>query len=359
LRDPELLTQLSGAQWRDLLDRARAGGLFARLESLLAEHALLNGIPEKARLQLADARAFVRRNQTDIRFEVDRITRALADLDVPIVLLKGAAYLFADLPAAGRHTTADLDILVPKESLDPVERTLLAAGWQRASLADYDARYYREWMHEIPPLWHPERLLAVDIHHTILPTTSRYKPDTAALFAAAARLDERPLEILCPADMVLHGAAHLFTEEFLSGLRQLADLHDLLTHFGRTEGFWADLLKRARRHGLGRILYYLLRYSREVLGTEIPDEVRSAVEAHRPNIVVRAIMDAAVLPALPPTAFGESRPGRRVALWLLYVRSHWLKMPPSLLARHLLSKALRRARARFRTRWPGTAAGTN
>ena len=116
-------------------------------------------------------------------------------------------------------------------------------------------------MHEIPPLWHPDRLFAVDVHHAILPTTSRYKPDTQALFASAVPLREGSLRVLCPADMVLHAAAHLFTEEFISGLRQLAVAHDLLEHFGSDDGFWDELLERARRHGLERILFYLVRYS--------------------------------------------------------------------------------------------------
>jgi Uncharacterised nucleotidyltransferase len=342
LGDPKSILRLGGPEWKELLERARAGGLLARLESMLLEAGLWPRLPQKARLQLAEARTFVRRNQTDIRFEVDRLARALGDLRVPIVLLKSAAYLLAGLPAAGRHLAADVDVLVPQEHLEAVERTLLAAGWHRARLAAYDERYYREWMHEIPPLWHPDRLFAVDIHHAILPTTSRYRPDTEALFAAAVELDGPPPRVLCPADMVLHGAAHLFTEEFVLGLRQLADLHDLITHFGHQEGFWADLLERARRHRLERLLYYALRYACRVLDTDVPREVRSAAEAWRPNVVVRSVMDAAVLSALPPVAPGQFRAGHSVALWVLYLRSHWLKMPPSLLVRHAVVKATRR-----------------
>jgi hypothetical protein len=244
LREPATLVKLDEPGWRDLLARARASGLLVRLEAMLAELGLLQQIPEKARIHLAEARCFLRRNQTDVRFEADRIARALARLNTPIILLKGGAYLLANLPPAERRFAADLDILVQHEHLETVERTLRAAGWQSERLAEYDDRYYREWMHEIPPLWHPERLFAVDVHHAILPRTSRYKPDTAALFAAAITLDDRTLKVLCPADMVLHGAAHLFTEEFASGLRQLADLHDLLEHFGQEPTFWSELLAR-------------------------------------------------------------------------------------------------------------------
>jgi Uncharacterised nucleotidyltransferase len=353
LREPAKLIELDEPRWRDLLARARTSGLLVRLEAMLVELGLLEQIPKKARIHLAEAHSFLRRNQTDVRFEADRVARVLATLNTPIILLKGGAYLLANLPPADRRFAADLDILVQHEHLATVEQTLCAAGWERKRLADYDDRYYREWMHEIPPLWHPERLFAVDVHHTILPRTSRYKPDTEALFAAAITLEDRTLKVLCPADMVLHGAAHLFTEEFALGLRQLADLHDLLEHFGKERSFWSELLARSRLHGLERILYYLIRYVRPVFGTSIPDEVRRAVRPHRPIIIVRAIMDAAVMSALRTPAFGESRPGRRIALRVLYLRSHWLKMPPLLLARHLLIKTYYRLPIRLSARWLG------
>jgi hypothetical protein len=148
--------------------------------------------------------------------------------------------------------------------------------------------------------------------------------------------------------MVLHSAVHLFTEEFTSGLRQLADLHDLLEYFGKTEGFWNELLARSRLHGLGRILYYLLRYTGWIFGTDIPEHVQRAAQVDEPHMIVRKIMDLLVMSAVKPVAPGESHPGRAITLWLLYIRSHWLKMPPLLLARHLLTKALYRWRARLR-----------
>jgi hypothetical protein len=92
---------------------------------------------------------------------------------------------------------------------------------------------------------------------------------------------------------------------------------------------------------------------RPVFSTSVPDEVTRAVRPHRPNIIVRAIMDAALTSALRPAAFGEWHPGRRIALRVLYLRSHWLKMPPLLLARHMLIKTCCRLRVRFPARWLG------
>ena len=348
LQDPPTLTKLDNSSWQDLFDVARHNGLFAKLAAVAHQHGILPQIPDRAQMHLEEALLIVNHHQTTIRFEVNRLVRALSHLEVPIVLLKGGAYLMADLPSARGRFMSDLDIMVPKDKIVSIEEALLAAGWERARLTEYDEHYFRDWMHEIPPIWHPERRVVTDIHHTIVPVTSRYRPDTEALFSAAVALEDPRLKVLCPADMVLHSAVHLFNEEYFWGLRDLADLHDLLEYFGKTEGFWDDLLDRSRLHGLDRILYYLLRYTRRLFGTLIPDYVEKAAQTHAPHMIVRVIMDVLVLSALKPSAPGQSHPGRAIALFFLRIHSHWLKMPPLLLARHLTIKFLYRWRTRFR-----------
>jgi hypothetical protein len=56
------------------------------------------------------------------------------------------------------------------------------------------------------------------------------------------------------------------------------------------------------------------------------------------------LMDRVVPLALFPVH--PDQPWRRAsrARWLVYVRAHWLRMPPLLLARHLGTKAWRRLR---------------
>jgi hypothetical protein len=53
-------------------------------------------------------------------------------------------------------------------------------------------------------------------------------------------------------------------------------------------------------------------------------------------------MDRFVERALP----GRFSRGSSIAVFALYVRSHWLRMPPFLLARHLARKGIRRMPAR-------------
>ncbi|NUP85150.1 MAG: hypothetical protein HUU30_05275 [Burkholderiaceae bacterium] len=56
------------------------------------------------------------------------------------------------------------------------------------------------------------------------------------------------------------------------------------------------------------------------------------------------LMDALWWRALRPQHPMAAPAGTSVALFLLYLRAHWLRMPPLLLARHLSIKAWRRLR---------------
>ena len=159
--------------------------------------------------------------------------------------------------------------------LEQAESLLRLHGWVTADPDPYDQRYYRQWMHELPPMRHVQRLSVLDVHHNILPTTARQHPDAAKLLAAAQPLVAHPgVFVLAPADMVLHSAVHLFNDgEFEHGLRDLCDLDSLLRQFGCESGFWDELQQRAEVMDLVRPLYYALRYTRRFLDTPVPDRV--------------------------------------------------------------------------------------
>ena len=119
--------------------------------------------------------------------------------------MKGSAYVMASLPPARGRYVGDVDLMVPRERIDEVEQRLLERGWQASELDDYDQRYYRESTHEIPPLQHPERDTPLDIHHTIVPLTSRARPDAQALLDAGVPFEVVPgvsSAIAAPATML-------------------------------------------------------------------------------------------------------------------------------------------------------------
>lgn len=333
LRDPASVAGLDPAGWTGLLSAARA----ERLLGTLAHRLDTRAVPPPVARILADARDAAGQECRAALWEAEMARRALAPLGVPMVLLKGTAFGAAGLDAGQGRSIGDLDILVPREALDVVEQALRQAGWEAVKEDGYDDAYYRRWMHELPPLIHRERDRMIDVHHTILPPTARPTPDAAALLVDAVLLDNG-LSILSPTDMIVHAAAHLFADgDLAGGLRNLWDIDRLLREFvGNSDhqpDFWAALDARARLHQLAGPVRRAVRLVHQLYATPVPPDWRrrDALDPlFRRRLLVRD---------------GWGRQRRSVTRFGFYVRSHWLRMPPLMLARHLWTKATRKPEA--------------
>jgi hypothetical protein len=348
LGNSKRLGDLGPKEWDTLVRQARRCRVLPRIALDPEARRLEARLPARVVDHLAAARHLAGSYQRNVHWEVNRVRRALRGLNVPIILLKGAAYAVRELPPARGRLATDIDIMVPREALTTTQQSLQSHGWEPFELDDYDRQYYLRWMHELPPMRHRERRTIVDVHHTILPPTSRLKPDPAKLWQSARLLKEPDLFTLSPPDMVLHSAAHLFHDGDISlAIRDVVDIGDLLRTFGAKPAFWPALAPRARELDLARPLFYALRYTTSLLDTAVPEAVMSEAESGAPSRLILSIMDRLVPRVLLP-GLSESfmEQGDKAAI-LLYIRSHWLRMPPGLLARHLSRKALKRSSEKF------------
>lgn len=330
LREPARLARADAATWAALIRLARKESLIGQLAGVVRDAGVTP--PARAQLILDDAMIGVEASQRGARWEAREAARLLGGRGYPIILMKGTAYVVGGLPPADGRTVGDLDILVPRAAIADAEAVLRANAWEPLKEEAYDDAYYREWMHELPPLAHAERGSVIDVHHTILPLTARLRPDAEALVAAAVPVGDG-LFVLGPPDMLLHSVAHLFYDgDFDGGLRNLWDIHRLIGHFASPE-FWRSLSERSRLHQLEAPLARALRFSRDFFGSQV-----DAALAGRP-----APIDALIRRRL----LARDRHGMPTATLVrqaLYVRSHWLRMPPGMLARHLFTKwRMRRA----------------
>jgi hypothetical protein len=323
LSDPASIAE---CDWAGLVSAARAeqliGSLAFRMEG--------RPVPPRIAAIFEDARRDSAHARTQALWEAEMARRALAPLGVPMILMKGTAFHAADLDASIGRSVGDLDIMVPRASLDSVEAALLEAGWEHVKDAEgYDDSYYRRWMHELPPLIHRTRDRMIDVHHTILPLTARPRPDAEAMIAASVTLDNG-LRILSPADIVIHAAAHLFADgDLAGGLRNLWDIDRLLREFASPD-FWRTLGERARLHQLRGPLARALRLAARLYATPVDPAV-----AGRPRLTDR-LFEARLLAR---NGWGQEK--RKALRFAFYLRGHWLRMPPLMLARHLWTKATR------------------
>jgi hypothetical protein len=100
-----------------------------------------------------------------------------------------------------------------------------------------------------------------------------------------------------------------------------------------------------------------MRYTNRFLAADIPDAAIVATGVGAPPGPVLYLMDNLIGAVMIPEHPDFPRRRRAVAQWLLYVRSHWLRMPPGLLLQHLIRKKTMRWKQRKAT--AGTLAQGN
>ncbi len=342
LARPAAAGPLAAADWRQLVAAARALNLLG----LLAERLRQAGVQPAPQIQrhLDGAAALSARQRLSVRWEAQCLQDALGPLGVPVLLLKGSAYVMAGHAVSVGRLFGDVDILVPRQALAEVESRLLLSGWTPAKTDDYDQRYYRQWMHELPPLVNVRRGTVLDVHHTILPLTARNTPDPAQLLARSQPLAGfDTLRVPSPEDLVLHSLVHLTHEgELHNGLRDLADIDGLLRAFGDDAGFWERLQRGAAGNDLARPAWLGLLLAREWFASPVPETVLGALAppAAAP-LRLPPLLGWAYRLSLPAPALSRAGMATQLAQLLIYLRAHQLRMPLPLLLRHLARKGWR------------------
>jgi len=316
-------SSLAPRDWDGVIGVARSEAMLATL----AHRPEGADLPPTVAALFADQRAAAVVAQRQALWEAEMARRALAPVGIEFVLLKGAAYAAAGMACAAGRQIGDLDILVLASDIRRTENALLNAGWEWVKSDPYDDFYYREHMHELPPLIHKSRDRMIDVHHTILPRTHRITPDALALVSDAVT-SAGGFAVLNPADMVCHCAAHMLADgDLQGGLRNLWDFNLMTRDFAAADpGFWEQLDARARLHGLQDAVQRAARLSRDLYGAALPEEWNGQETTDlwfRKRLLARDDWGRVTGPLLEQS---------------FYIRSHWLRMPPTMLAQHLWTK---------------------
>ena len=328
LRSPDESSRLTDTDWNGILEEARKTQLLGQLAVALQCRQLQSRPPVAIQRHLSLAVFTATRRSQAALWEVAAIRRAV-DPSVPLVLLKGCAYVACgDANAQGR-SFSDIDLLVRHCEIPAVEADLTAAGWKPGRVNNYDNAYYRNWMHEIPPMEHVRRHTVIDLHHAINPPVSRYHIDTDRLLESAMEVSPG-LFVLAEVDRVIHCALHLLQEGVPTKLmRDLYDLHVLLRqHQGNSPEIEA-LRQRAHSLNVLRLVDTAVGAARGMFADKTQPQGRSGWHQ---TCVGRAARDAN----------GNTSITGELAAAALLAHSHWMKMPLPLLVPHLLRKSLLR-----------------
>lgn len=352
LLTPNLAKSLSDPQWDLCLRQAQAANLLGRLQFILEQYDNFQYLPHRALNHLNAALLHCKKQHQDIRAEAKRLSSQLTKHGLEITYLKGAAYVLTGIASQGR-ICSDIDILVRKSQLIEVEQRLEDNGWAPEAINDYDKKYYRQWMHEIPPMIHLARHTVLDVHHNIVPLTAEKLPNAHQLLESRCRSGNKSEHyVLAPMDMILHSAVHLFSEgELDKGLRDLTDLDLLFKNYFSDPSLkhrrCQQLFARANQLNLESSLVYALRYCDKILNTTLPELCLSQASHSRVNPLKLALLDYCYEHTLVPYHSSCQGLHFELACFILYLRSHLKKMPLRLLLPHLSIKWWQRAKKLF------------
>lgn len=344
LRQPQTLLLLDPDGWDVLVRTARHARLLATLHARLDAAGLLPRVDALHARHLDSAMQLYRFRRQKAFSVLAALAPLMQDCARPVVLLKGSAYVMQQMPLCAGRIFSDVDIMVPKADLEDVEKRLLQSGWTHTVRDAHDQRYYREWSHELPPLAHPNHVLTLDVHHTILPVTGKVRIDAGRLLRDAIPLTGSTWHVLDPADQFIHACLHLFQDsDCVDRLREIVDLDMLIRTHGQHEAFWPRLCERSTHNpGAGRAVWYGLRYCQALLATPIPESVTAALDVLSPAGGVRRLMDHAIAQVM----FGPHPDAHHDAtspFWagVLKARALHLRMPLHLLIYHAAAKLAR------------------
>lgn len=331
LRDRQAVTSLGPESWSLLFAEARACELLPRLATEITD-APPASMPAGLKNQIIAATRQAAAFEEDVRRELRFIDQALVKLEARVILLKGAAYVAAGLPAARGRIFSDIDLLVEREYLGNTEAALMLGGWNAHHLSDYDRRYYREWSHEVPPMTHLRRGTTIDLHHSLVMPTCRIRINIDRMIKEAVSIPgEGNRYRLRDEDLVLHAASHLLlNSEFDKGLRDLWDIDILLRHFSTIRpDFCQHVLDRADSVGLGKVARRALSLCQRYFSTPMPQ-----------HALVKGGLVMGLLKRATSTRHPDTQPaGQGMADELLLLRELYLRLPVHLLVRHLWHKA--------------------
>ena len=226
--------------------------------------------------------------------------RRLVEKDIPVILLKAAAFSGSLYPKSAPRLGVDLDLLVRRRDFDTacalIECDMEAVIQSATRLATHDCLFERMFI----PRNRPGP--TVEIHRG-LTNPFLFAIDEDRLWSAS---QEHPayqsagIRRLSPEDTLLHLAVHAFRDlDFCT--HNLLDAHEVFCQWQPDPGV---LLAHASQWGARKVLFYLIENLRAVMETPIaPSLLTELAPSRLANRINQKILQSRVLTACPDTLF--------------------------------------------------------
>ena len=148
--------------------------------------------------------------------------RFLVDLRVPVIVLKGGAYLNDLYQDPGTRRLTDIDLLMHREDAGRLARRLLDAGYRGETAVDYP------WNRRFE-MWRPvEGACRFELHWSILDDGPEALAERLWERSVPVSLEGVPCRRLDPVDAIPYHSAHLAAHYIGPQLKWVVDLREML-----------------------------------------------------------------------------------------------------------------------------------
>ncbi len=282
----DALAQLTPAQWEAVAMVAEAQQAAPLFYHRCKRHQVGALLPPQV-----NARLHRHYYQTAVRNmllwkELGEILDSWHQQGIAAIVLKGAALIGTVYQNKALRPMSDVDLLVPEAAVGRAVDLLLARGYQPQSQIGTEVADHFALLHHLPPFFHAELQIYIEVHTTIAPPNRFYSINIADLWAAAEPLSVagKAALTLAAEDLLLYTCMHAtYRHLFDLGVRFLCDIDAIVRHHS-TALDWDRLVARARAWQWHKGAFLGLYLAQRLLATPIP---------------------AAALQALHPTAFRE------------------------------------------------------
>ncbi len=266
--------------WQDIIKTAGKEGLFTLLyKDLKGNNGLL---PQEYREKLRQE-YFVTLAQNKYYFR--ELARCLKVVEVPVILLKGAALLPTVYGDLGERPLGDFDILIHHRDLERVKGRLGTLGYKPhgGSGLYVNSVYFMREDAPVLPLevhWHVE--------NSMFPNFDRFKIERMWQAAIPVEIEGCQGLIFAPHHQLIHLSVHALRHSY-DRLLLLWDMHRVINYYGDRLD-WEGLMKDASEFYLSRPLYYGLYLTKRLLNTDIPQHVLDRLRPRSLGIEERAFV---------------------------------------------------------------------
>ncbi len=266
-------------QWRQLVALARMHRVRRRLQDRLSRSGFKTLAPASVWSDLREECRLLALGAIQQQAELAGMVRALTDVGIPVVVLKGAYLREAVYRDPAFREMTDIDIMVPREHLQQTSDIVVARGYESGGLRD--VAIWVNVANHLPRCVKPG-VAAVEVHWNLTNPGQPYSIEPEGLFQRAV-----PLEVsgatalaLSPEDALLHLCLHAsYQDQFEFGLRPACDVAAVIERFGKGIN-WEAVRRRAGDWQWTRGVYAVLRVARELIGADVPSGV---LQAMRPD----------------------------------------------------------------------------